>query len=64
MLNNIQLGALEYVRNTDGWATKENFIDDYEPIGEALWRGLVQFIFIDRKGKIHLTEEGNAALDK
>ena len=57
--------ALEYVSNTRGGATIENFIEDFAPIGEQLWRELrfpERLATVDRNGKIWLTEEGKKAL--
>lgn len=55
-----RIKALEYVKNTGGGATKENFIDDWEPIGETLWTGLFTdgLVRINADGKIYLTALG------
>lgn len=57
--------VLQYVRNTNGGATKEHFIDDHEPIGERLWKRYFEekaYITIDPAGRVHLTEAGARAL--
>lgn len=49
---------LQYVQNTGGGATKKNFIEDWEPVGEKLWVDLEGCIREDKNGKIFLTEKG------
>ncbi len=58
--------TLQYVRNTGGGATKANFIEDHEPIGEMLWQKLRHglYVYEDMDGRIQLTDSGNAELDK
>jgi len=57
--------ALQYVRNTNGGATLDNFLEDHEPIGKELWQELRHnlYVFEDMNGRIRLTDSGNAALD-
>lgn len=54
--------ALKYVRNTGGCATKDNFIEDHEPIGHMLWTELHGLIDINDGGKIQLSPAGEKAL--
>lgn len=56
---------LQYVRNTNGGATRAHFLEDHEPIGEMLWQGMFNSGLVrqDENGRIFLTDEGNAALD-
>jgi hypothetical protein len=61
--------ALEYVRNTGGNATYDTFMDDHEPVGQALWKALrfpVALIQHDpapgRDRYLILTDAGVAAL--
>ncbi len=54
---------LQYVTNTNGSATVENFIEDFEPIGRIVWRELkdaklVKVVY----GKIKLTAAGELTL--
>lgn len=58
--------AVEYVRNTNGGATKANFIEDFEPIGELLWEQVTKadLVFIHPNGKISLTVAGQAELSE
>ncbi len=69
MLNSTEGNVLRYVKNTNGGATKANFIEDHEPIGNSLWINLSDewheghgYITIDSGGKIALTEKGKKAL--
>jgi len=57
---------LQYVRNTNGGATKDHFIDDYDPIGETLWKQLKYHLYVseDTNGRIYLTDAGNSELDR
>lgn len=51
--------ALKYLRNSGGGATKDNFIEDYEPIGLLLWDGLEkEGLVIIRDGKIYPSDKG------
>lgn len=61
-MNDIQKNALQYVKNTNGGATKAIFIEDHEPIGEMLWADLDGMICEDENGGIWLTVSGEAAL--
>lgn len=57
--------SLQYVRNTNGGATRAHFLEDHEPIGEFLWQGMVNSGLVrqDENGRIFLTDEGDAQLD-
>ena len=63
-LGKIHKEALRYVRNSGGHATKDHFIEDYEPIGELLWDELVfaDTVGINNSGKIFLSPKGDALL--
>jgi hypothetical protein len=57
--------VLQYVKNTNGGATKADFIEDHEPIGHRLWQAYceqVQYIAVDPSGRIYLTPAGAYAL--
>jgi len=56
--------ALQYIVNTNGGATRENFEEDFEPVGGLLWLDLVYACHVmqDNDGKLFLTEDGKAAL--
>lgn len=55
---------LQYVINTGGYATVDNFDEDWEPIGPMLRADLMpEFIVENDGGKIVLTEAGKAALE-
>ena len=54
--------ALQYVKNTNGGATKAIFIDDYEPVGELLWNSLQSLVREDGNGRIWLTDDGKKIL--
>ena len=56
--------ALQYVKNTNGGATKAHFMEDHEPIGERLWDALnnAGMVRTDENGRIHTTERGDAEL--
>lgn len=56
---------LQYVANTNHGATKANFIEDWEPIGEHVWdelwgAGLIEF---DENQRVILTGKGMVVLD-
>ncbi len=58
--------TLQYVKNTNGGATKAHFIEDHEPIGECLWQTYFEekgYITIDNAGRIYLTQAGTEALN-
>lgn len=59
-----QRKALEYVRNTNGGATVVHFMEDHEPIGERLWKPLLDggLVRVNEDGRIHLTKAGTAEL--
>lgn len=54
--------ALEYVRNTNGGATRDHFVEDHEPIGELLFAEVESFIRMGEGGELLLNEKGEAAL--
>ena len=57
--------ALQYIRNTNGGATKANFIEDWEPVGGMEWELLVKAEFVEEiEGAIYLTKKGSARLDE
>lgn len=64
MLNSIQKRALQHVKNTNGGATKANFIEDHDPIGNELWADLHEggYVTANSSGIIYLTDAGNLAL--
>lgn len=50
---------LEYIKNSAGGATKENFIEDYEPVGQLVWSDLVEQRLVRiQNDKIYLTAKG------
>lgn len=55
---------LQYVKNTGGGATKQNFFEDWEPIGEMAWNALERdgLVLEGENGKIYTTAAGEAAL--
>lgn len=61
-MNDMQKQALQYVKNTNGGATKKIFIEDHDPIGRMLLADLGGMIREDENGRIWLTEAGEAAL--
>lgn len=66
-LNQTERRALQYIVNTSGQASKENFFDDHAPIGERLWNHLEMFgyAFEDfRNKRIYLTDHGLAMLQR
>ena len=58
--------ALQYVKNTNGCATPDNFIEDWMPVGGMEWDMLTQLnlVRVDDNGKIWLTEAGQAKLNE
>jgi hypothetical protein len=64
MINNSTLvKALQYIKNTGGGATWEDFDDDHEPVGPLLRKDIPEnFVRTDDKGKLFLTKEGEDAL--
>jgi len=62
-MNGRHLIALQYVKNTNGGATKDNFVEDHEPVGEWLWHELVSQGWVaTTDDRIHLTPPGEQAL--
>jgi len=51
---------LNYIRNTNGGATVQGFVEDWEPIGRQVWNDLVHrgLVTLDDLGHIYLTELG------
>lgn len=64
MIDQNQRKALQYVKNTNGGATKENFLDDHDPIGKWLWEDIVGMVMEDENGRIWLTDSGQEALSE
>lgn len=56
--------ALEYVRNTGGNATRAMLIEDFEPVGEALWNEMADLglVLVGGDGRVRLTQSGKEAL--
>lgn len=65
MITPTQKEALQYVKNTNGRATRDDFIDDHDPIGDLLWEDLWHrgTILLDSNGKVRLTSEGKQLLN-
>lgn len=59
-MNQIMKNAARYVKNTNGGATRADFIEDHEPIGVPLWDDLSKAGLVrqDENGRIRLTEAG------
>ena len=55
---------LQYVENTNGGATKANFVEDWEPIGERVWDELwgAELIELDENLRVRLTKYGRGEL--
>lgn len=51
--------ALTYIRNTNGGATREQFVEDHAPVGNGIWGALVdrRLVRVDANGRIFVTEE-------
>jgi len=51
---------LQYVVNTNGGATKADFIEDWAPIGEQIWDDLwgEELIEFDENLRVRLTKHG------
>lgn len=57
--------ALEYVRNANGGASRENFVEDFEPVGDQLWDELVSRDLVEeRAGRIFLSAKGERELEQ
>jgi hypothetical protein len=56
--------CLQNILNSNGGATVDNFVEDWEPIGWRLWDDLAElgYVTVDRYEKIRLTAEGLKAL--
>lgn len=54
--------ALQYIRNTNGYATIANFDEDHEPIGPMLRRDIDGYFHLVGD-KMFLTERGVAVLE-
>ena len=75
-INPVLKAALQYVRNTNGGATRAHFFEDHEPVGPLLWDDLSYpcalacerrrpgYVRTDEAGRIHLTAAGDHALDQ
>jgi hypothetical protein len=63
-MNDFIRQALEYVRNTGSNATKEQFLDDFEPIGDRLWMDCAGLIALDANTHcVILTQKGKELLN-
>jgi hypothetical protein len=62
VINENQRKSMQYVKNTNGGATKADFIEDWSPIGAALWCDILEYVRVDENGRIWLTAEGVAQL--
>jgi hypothetical protein len=66
IVNAGDLAALQYIKNTGGCATLENFYEDHEPIGKMVWTSLVTnglATFSDEDRIVKMTEAGRKALE-
>lgn len=56
MLNDLEKTALEYVKNSNGGATLDHFLEDHEPIGPQLWGSLKKFglVYEDEGGRVRI----------
>lgn len=52
---------LHYVGNTGGGASVADFVEDFEPIGETVWREMIaaDLVMVDGAGRIYLTASGH-----
>lgn len=57
---------LQYVKNTAGGATVENFEEDWAPIGHIAWMELrsAELVFSNSFNRIQLTPAGEAKLEE
>ena len=56
--------ALQYVKNTNGGATVDNFIEDWLPVGRMEWDLLMQEGLVNVvDDRIFLTDKGQFRLD-
>jgi hypothetical protein len=62
-VSNYQRQFIHYVANTGGGATKANFIEDWEPIGQRVWDELcgAGLIELNENQRVILTEKGRVA---
>jgi ribosomal protein S19E (S16A) len=63
-MNQTLKNAAQYVKNTNGGATRSHFIEDHEPVGVQLWEDLSNAGLVrqDENPRIHLTEAGGKLL--
>lgn len=63
--NEIQRDALQYVVNTNGGATRGNFVEDHEPVGRQLWIDLIDhgWVYENQNSYIYLTKKGIKVLE-
>lgn len=63
-MNEFDTRVLEYVRNTNGGATKGNFIEDWEPIGDRLFAEYWQngWITLNEDKRVVLTDIGRSLI--
>ncbi len=53
---------LEYIRNTGGNATINDFDDDHDPIGSLVRADIEGYFVVNSDGKLELTELGKAEI--
>jgi hypothetical protein len=64
-MNDDVFRSLWYVKNTNGLATKEDFIEDWSPIGSQLWQIHESKQLVEEKnGKIFVTPLGLQVLSQ
>lgn len=55
-ITKLEIKALQYVKDTDGTATRKQFIEDMEPLGITLWRMLEgRYIITGMNSRLFLT---------
>ena len=56
---------MQYIKNTNGGATLQNFSEDWEPIGGLAWGDLSKAGLVDLvDGKVTLTHAGVVYLER
>ena len=60
----IKIRALRYISNTEQNATLEHFIEDHDPIGQAIWDDLESEGLVGKNadGKLILTHKGQQVI--
>lgn len=57
---------LQYIKNTNGGATKMDYLDDFYPVGNIVWEEMTRIgtcMVEERGGHIFLTEYGREYLE-